>query len=82
MAFYYGYDTDDLTQRQYHYFCKLNKGNKPGVVRMVALNFLEYSVRKNHVQGEFDNYNGDCEWLFNHTKQCEEADIELDKVYT
>lgn len=81
MAFYYGYDTDDLTQRQYHYFCKLNKGNKPGVVRMISLNFLEASVRKNRAEGKFDNYDGDCDWLFEHAQRCEELGIDLTEVY-
>ena len=47
--FYAGYDTDDLTDRQNRIFHKLNGSN--GEVTITALNFLSYSVRKNHSLG-------------------------------
>lgn len=83
MAFYFGYDTDDLTQRQYHYFCILNKECKnKGTVNMFALHFLQYCVKMNMNRNQFNNYSGDCEYLFMYADKAEEAGINLREVYT
>ena len=79
MALYSGYDTDDLTQRQYHYFCKLigdAKGSK-----IDAICFLKYCVAKNFNYGQFSNYDGDCDWLLVHPEKAERAGINLEDVY-
>lgn len=52
-----GYDTDDLTQRQYRI---LKKQNAP-----FASKFIAYSVLQNYSLNKFDNYIGDCDFLKN-----------------
>lgn len=54
-----GYDTDDLTDRQNHYFHKL------GRTSMTAYNFIAHCVKQNISLGMYDNYPGDCDWLLN-----------------
>ena len=53
-----GYDTDDLTDRQNHYFWKLGRGQTGA-----SLDFLEHCVKKNINLGCYDNYPGDCDRL-------------------
>lgn len=55
-----GYDTDDLTQRQYHIYCILKKHNAA-----FASKFIAYSVQQNYSLNKFDNYTGDCDFLKN-----------------
>lgn len=57
-----GYDTDDLTDRQNHIFCKLYN-NSLAENNLLALNFLSYSVRKNFRYRKFENYEDDCDYL-------------------
>lgn len=76
MAIIGSYDTDDLTQRQYHYFCKLGKNT------VLAYSFLKSCVTRNHRLGVFDNYNGDCDFLFRHREAVEKVGINLDEVYS
>ena len=63
MSVYSGYDTDDLTDRQNHYFNILNKQAKGGGITMFALSFLKHCVRQNYSSSQFDNYEGDCDYL-------------------
>lgn len=78
--FYAGYDTDDLTDRQNHIFHKLNGSN--GGVIITALNFLSYSVRKNHSLRLFDNYYGDCDYLLGVKKEIlDKLEIDLNALY-
>ena len=79
MAFYGSYDTDDLTQRQYHYFCKLQ--NCPLGNTASAFIFLRYCVNRNYSRGQCNNYDGDCDWLFSHTEVAKRAGIDLDEIY-
>lgn len=79
MAFYGGYDTDDLTQRQYHYFCKLSGDKRGGTVD--AISFLKYCVARNYSRRQCDNYDEDCVWLFSHPQAAERAGIDLNEVY-
>lgn len=52
-----GYDTDDLTNRQYHYVCKLGK------TTAIAMSFMKYCIKMNIILGTCENYPGDCDWL-------------------
>lgn len=79
MAFYGSYDTDDLTQRQYHYFCKLSGNKRGGTV--YAINFLKSCVHQNYSLNQFENYDGDCNYLIRHPEQAKKAGINLDEVY-
>lgn len=74
MSIIYGYDTDDLTDRQYHYFCKLKN-------TLFASGFLKYCVQMNYRKKQFDNYEDDCIYLFMHREQIEKLGINLDEVY-
>lgn len=74
MAIIYGYDTDDLTDRQYHYFCKFKN-------TLFASSFLKYCVQMNRRKGKFENYEDDCNYLFMHREQAEKLGINLDEVY-
>ena len=77
MPIYSGYDTDDLTQRQYHYFCKIrDKG-----LKTQAIIFMKYCIMKNMGLNLFENYPDDCEWLLTHNKVCIEAGINLEEIY-
>ena len=80
MAFYGGYDTDDLTQRQYHYFCKLSGDTRGGTVD--AISFLKHCVTQNYRRKQCDNYDEDCNWLFNHPQAAERAGINLKEIYS
>ena len=81
MPFYCGYHTDDLTDRQNAMFHKLNNGLKPGCVSMMALNFMEHCAKTNYANNQFDDYDGDCDWLLKHREKCEELGIDLDNLY-
>ena len=75
---YAGYDTDDLTQRQYHYFCKLYQN-----ANILALNFLRNCVSQNYSLGKFDNYSMDCDYLFNiDARILNMCGIDLNTIYT
>lgn len=67
MAIHSGYDTDDLTNRQNHYFQFLSRNAKGNEINMFAYSFLRHCVQKNHSLGLFDNYEGDCDWLISQT---------------
>ena len=82
MAIIGSYDTDDLTQRQYHYFRKLNKDTTKGAINMFAYGFLRSCVKQNFSRNEFDNYDGDCDYLFWHRESSIKLGINLDEVYT
>lgn len=79
MAFYSGYDTDDLTQRQYHYFCKLTNNRKE--IGVYAINFLKNCVAQNYSLSKFDNYEGDCNYLIRHPEMAKKAGIVLSEIY-
>ena len=79
MAIIGSYDTDDLTQRQYHYFCKLSGNKIGGTVDSIC--FLRYCVSKNFNYNQFDNYDGDCDWLLVHQEKAEKAGINIDEIY-
>ena len=71
-----GYDTDDLTNRQYHYFNKLKRKT------LIAHNFLEHCVRKNFRLQKFDNYDGDCDYLLNAEPELlAKFDIDVNHLY-
>lgn len=55
-----GYDTDDLTQRQYYVYSILKKHNAA-----LASRFIAASIRQNHSLNKFDNYTDDCDFLKN-----------------
>lgn len=75
---YSGWDTDDLTDRQNYIFHKLNSSSSVGI-SMLALNFLSYCVKKNFGLKQFDNYEGDCDYLLSVKKEIlEELDINLE----
>lgn len=59
-----GYDTDDLTDRQNYVFHKLYN-NPAAKNNVLALNFLACCVRENFQFGQFNNYDGDCDYLLN-----------------
>ena len=80
MAMYSGYDTDDLTQRQYHYFMKLNRNEHNGIT-MLAYNFLRSCVQQNHCLGQFDNYEDDCEYLVRRRDEVARFGINVDEIY-
>ena len=76
-----GYDTDDLTNRQNYYFHLLNKGCSGNEVNMFAYSFLRSCVRMNFENKQFDNYEGDCDFLFRHSEDSKKFGINLDEVY-
>lgn len=78
---YSGWDTDDLTNRQHYVFCKLNNNSTSGIT-IAALNFLRYCIKKNHACGEFNNYEGNCDYL-SRVKQetLEKCGIDLNILY-
>ena len=80
MAFYSGYDTDDLTQRQYHYFMKLNRNEHNGTTG-IAFCFLRHCVQQNHCLGQFDNYDGDCDFLERRRNEVARFGINVDELY-
>ena len=76
-----GWDTDDLTDRQNYIFHKLNRNSTVGI-SLLALNFLSYSVKKNFGLKQFDNYEGDCDYLsFVKKETLEELGIDLETLY-
>ena len=79
MSFIGSYDTDDLTQRQYHYFCKLSGKKVGGTVDSIC--FLKYCIAKNFNYGLFNNYEGDCDWLLVHPEKAAIAGIDLESIY-
>lgn len=81
MAMYSGYDTDDLTQRQYHYFCILKKSDVSAGITMLAYNFLRSCVQQNHCLGLFDNYEDDCEYLVRRRDEVARFGINVDEIY-
>lgn len=75
------YDTDDLTDRQNYVFRKLYN-NPVANNNLLALNFLSYSVSKNFMCREFDNYKDDCDYLSNVKKETlYEYGIDLETLY-
>lgn len=81
MSVYSGYDTDDLTDRQNHYFNILNKHVKGKGITMFALSFLKHCVQQNHSYGQFDNYEGDCDYLIRHRENSEKLGIVIEDIY-
>lgn len=81
MAIISGLDTDDLTNRQYHYFCKLNKDATSGYT-CFAISFLKYCIQMNFRKEQFDNYDDDCIYLFMHRAESEKLGVNLDEVYS
>lgn len=73
--FYHGFDTDDLTDRQNYVFNKLRRKS------LVALGFIEYCIWMNKSSGQFNNYDGDCDYL-NKVKPevLKECGIDLNKL--
>lgn len=72
-----GYDTDDLTQRQYYYYVKLRKKSP-----VSALVFLKQCVRNNISLGMYENYYGDCDGLKRISLDIlEKCSINLQKLY-
>lgn len=73
-----GYNTDDLTYRQHHYFCKLAADG----IGVTAVNFLIRSVRKNVKLNQFKDYPGDCDYLKNINRKILDAKgIDLNTIY-
>lgn len=72
-----GYDTDDLTDRQNHYFYKLKRTTP------IALSFLKACVNKNFRLQRWDNYEGDCDWLLHADRDMlhKKFGIDVDKLY-
>lgn len=76
-----GYDTDDLTDRQNYVFHKLYN-NPAAKNNLLALEFLSYCVSKNFRYGEFDNYEGDCNYLFGEKQETlDKYGIDLNDIY-
>ena len=57
----WGYDTDDLTDRQNYVFHKLYEGSRNNLI--LPKMFLVSCVSKNISYREFTNYDGDCDYL-------------------
>lgn len=77
-----GYDTDDLTDRQYHYLQKMLSVLPNGHVNCEILSFVGHCVHKNFAFREFSNYEDDCDYLFNMKKEkLDKYGIVLEKVY-
>ena len=81
MAIHNGYDTDDLTDRQNHYFHVLNKGCSHGI-NAFALSFLSHCVKKNFSLNQFDNYDGDCDYLITHAESSTKLGVNLEEIYS
>lgn len=79
--FYAGYDTDDLTDRQNYIFHKLNHNSSNGIT-MLALNFLRHCIRKNFSLKQFNDYDGDCDYLFDVKQEIlDRCGINLNTLY-
>ena len=81
MSIHSGYDTDDLTDRQNHYFHILNNHVKGEGINMFAYSFLSYCVQQNHSLDLFDNYEGDCDYLIRYRENSEELGIVIEDIY-
>lgn len=81
MAIHSGYDTDDLTDRQNHYFHILNNHVTGEGINMFAYGFLRYCVKQNHNLDLFDNYEGDCDYLIQYKESSEELGIVIEDIY-
>ena len=81
MAIHSGYDTDDLTDRQNHYFHILNNHVTGEGINMFAYGFLRYCVKQNYNLDLFDNYEGDCDYLIRHRERSEKLGIVIEDIY-
>lgn len=63
-----GVDTDDLTHRQYHFFHRMNCINRDNdnVLRGIPSEFAARCVHRNFREQQFDNYDGDCDYLYDY----------------
>lgn len=81
MAIHSGYDTDDLTDRQNHYFHILNKNSTGEGINMFAHSFLKHCVQKNFRLRRCDNYDGDCDYLIQHRESSEKLGVVIEDIY-
>lgn len=81
MAIHSGYDTDDLTDRQNHYFHILNKNSTGEAINMFAFSFLKHCVQKNFRLRCCDNYDGDCDYLIQHRESSEKLGVVIEDIY-
>lgn len=75
-----GYSTDDLTDRQHHYFQRIF--TTPTNNKVDAMCFVQYCVSKNFSWNQFSNYDGDCDYLFRmNEEKLNKYGIDLEEVY-
>lgn len=87
MAFVGGYDLDDLTDRQYYYYCIMKERPLDWCSNIDIKKFVAWCVQNNYEKKKFTNYDGDCNWLifeshyYNNKEVLLRIGIDVDKMY-